>query len=113
MNRNVDREAFRYCSETCPEVEGEFSDMQNDLLDMIAPCCHDDARALIGVTLIAVKRVGTEKLRDALREAVSDKQDAESERDGLKREVADLNAKVDDLERQVASLERELSEATA
>jgi hypothetical protein len=113
MSRTVDREVFRYCSETCPEVEGAFSDMRNDLLDMIAPCCRDDAEALIDATLNTVKKVGTEKLRDALREAVSDKQAAESERDELKNEVDSIKALVDDLERQVASLESELNEVAA
>lgn len=113
MNRTVDREVFNYCSETCPAVDGAFIDMRHDLLDMIAPRCRDDAESLIDATLATVKKDGTEKLRDALREAVSDKQAAESECEDLKREVSDLKSRANDLERQVASLEKELEEQAA
>lgn len=107
------RESLAYCSETCPDVDRAFSNVWDDLRNLIAPNLQDEASKLLDGLCEAVKEVGTEKLRAALCSAVQDKEDAEGERASLQRENRDLEARVDDLQRQVESLEVELSEVSA
>lgn len=91
MSRNPGfRESLSYCQETCPDVDRAFSDMWEDLRDLIAPTLQDQAEKLLYELCAQVKEVGTEKLRAALCECVRDKCDAEGERDGMRRELEAL-----------------------
>ncbi|WP_136259396.1 hypothetical protein [Rhodanobacter lindaniclasticus] len=104
MSRHIHgfNESKGYCSETCPDVDSAFSDAWEEIKDMVAPRCEDEAERAIDMLCEKVKKVGTEKLREALCSAISDKMEAEGERDDLKRQVSDL-------ESEIASLKDELS----
>ena len=106
MSRHVHgfNESKGYCSETCPDVDSAFSDAWSDIKDMVAPRCETDAERVLDMLCQEVKKVGTEKLRDALCSAISDKMDAEAERDDLQRQVGEL-------EIEVAGLKDELRQA--
>lgn len=113
MSKYVDREVFSYCAETCPAIDAAFADTLGDLRGIVGSDNHDALERWMDALLHTVKNDGTEKLRDALREAVSDKQAAEQEREQLERQVKDLETKVDYLEDEVAGLNKELSEVSA
>jgi predicted nuclease with TOPRIM domain len=113
MNRELEREVFGYCAETCPQVEGAFADVWDDLKPLIAPTLQDEAERMFDGLLDKVKEVGTEKLREALRRAVDDKRDVERERDDLQKQVNDLKQQVDDLQHDVGTLEHELAGVSA
>lgn len=104
MSRHIHgfNESKGYCRETCPDVDSAFADAWSDLRELVAPRCETDAEGLLNTLCEQVKTVGTEKLRAALCEAISDKMDAEGERDDLKRQVSDL-------ESEISSLKDELS----
>lgn len=87
------KESTRYCPETCPDVDGAFSDAEAGISKLLDELCAE------------VKLIGTGKLRDALCQAISDKNDAEEERDNLKERIRELEAEVEYLERQIASQE--------
>jgi hypothetical protein len=106
MNRQLEREVFGYCSETCPAVDSAFTDLTQAMEPLVASSCWGDAEDAIQSALKTVKEVGTDRLRDALRSAVSDKRDAEFEVGSANREIADLQS-------EVAALRNELKEATA
>jgi chromosome segregation ATPase len=108
MATNVDRECFRYCSETCPAVDSEFYDMVYELRDIVPSNNHKLLEEMMDVLLAKVKQVGTEKLRDALRMCVSDKQDAEIEAQSANDRCTELESKVDSLTSEILSLEKEL-----
>lgn len=93
MERSDFKESTRYCPETCPDVDRVFSDAEAGIRRILDELCTE------------VKLVGTEKLRDALCQAISDKNDAEEERDNLKERVRELESEVEYLERQLASQE--------
>lgn len=109
MRRADVREALGYCAETCPQVDGAFSDMSDDLLPLVAVCKQEEAEQLISSCLQAVKDKGTLLLRDALEKACADKQEAESDRDELEREVRNLRDEVASLKSEIESLEAEAS----
>jgi len=113
MSRHQDREVFGYCRETCPDVDGAFYETLDSLKDIVSEDDHIHLAWLMDSLLAKVKVVGTEKLRDALRACVSDKNDAEGERDELRAQVKELEAQVSSLEADVKSLERELEESQA
>lgn len=100
------REVFGYCPETCPDVEAAFDDMLTDITDAIAPSRLKDVEKIIESTCERVKEVGTIRLRTALEQAVSDKQDIEDDRDQLQREVDRLTARCESLEDEISSMER-------
>lgn len=87
------KESTRYCPETCPDVDRAFSDAETGIRGLLDELCTQ------------IKLIGTEKLRDALCQAISDKNDAEEERDSLKDRVRELEAEVEYLERQLSSRE--------
>jgi septal ring factor EnvC (AmiA/AmiB activator) len=109
MSRNVDDETLAYCQWTCPDVDGAFDCLLEDLEKYVAPHVWDSVRLLVVAAQESVKKDGTYKLRDALREAVSDKRDVESERDELEGKVSDLEREVDSLKEEVQDLGDELS----
>lgn len=113
MSKYIDREVFRYCAETCPAIDAAFADTLSDMRGIVGSDNHDALERWIDALLHSVKNEGTEKLRDALRAAVTDKQAVEQEREQLERQVKDLETKVDYLEDEVASLNKELFEASA
>lgn len=111
MSTGLHRQAREYCDETCPAVDSAFSNALAKLEEVFP----DDApliRVILGDLCGAVKLVGTEKLRDALCSAISDKNDLEEERDNLHDRVSDLESEVEDLKNQVSELEREMAEMT-
>lgn len=108
MSREIDREVFSYCSETCPAVNDAFSETLSSLQGIVGPDNHKELEDLIDSLCDEVKKVGTEKLRDAMRACVSDKQDVERDLRDAQREIANLNSRVDDLENVVNQLEKEL-----
>lgn len=110
-NKSDFKGSLGYCQETCPDVERAFSDAWTEISECAA--VTHEAEAVFYRLLAKVKEVGTEKLREALCEAVHDKDEAEGERDDLQRRVSDLESEVDDLRDQVETLERELEGATA
>lgn len=112
MSTGLHRQAREYCEETCPAVDSAFSDALAKLEDCISSEDRPHVASILDDLRDTVKRVGTEKLRDALCSAIRDKNDLEEERDELQVRVRDLESKIDDLENQVAKLERELSEVT-
>lgn len=89
-NRYIEKSTFGYCRETCPEVEEAVWEAQAELNEMVSDASHASIDALMSRMLAKIKEVGTERLRDALRDAVSDLMDA-------KGEVADLKAQIDSL----------------
>jgi peptidoglycan hydrolase CwlO-like protein len=101
MNRRLERDVFDYCAETCPAVESAFTDLTQSMEPLVASSCWADAEDAIRSALKTVKEVGTERLRDALRSAVSDKLDAESEVESAKREIADLKSEIDALRNEI------------
>ena len=106
-------ESKSYCAETCPDVDSAFGDTWAALESLVAPSLAKEAENILDALCKTVKEVGTERLREALCAALSDKQDAEGERDDLQRKVDSLTADVDDLKDHVASLQDELREALA
>ncbi|MNM06959.1 hypothetical protein D3C81_169900 [compost metagenome] len=84
MSRYAEKRSFSYCKETCPDVDSVFSDFLEE-----------------------VKRVGTNKLRDALTEASSDLIDAEAEVEDLKRQLSAKDDEISDLLQQIRELEKE------
>lgn len=100
MSTGLHKEARAYCPETCPDVDGAFSEAETGIRKLLDELCAE------------VKLVGTEKLREALCQAISDKNDIEQERDELADRVKDLEAEVDSLCRQIDEMKRELSEAS-
>lgn len=111
MSTGLHRQARQYCDETCPAVDSAFSDAFAKLEEVFP----DDTlliRVILDDLCSAVKLVGTEKLREALCSAISDKNDLEAERDELQGRVRDLESEIDDLQNQVGTLERELAEVT-
>lgn len=115
MNRPMHgfNESKGYCAETCPDVDGAFSDVWGDLEELIAPQIVDEAERLFDGLLAKVKAVGTEKLRAALCEAITDKESVEGERDDLARQVSALESEVSDLKSEVEDLSRQLREVWA
>lgn len=113
MRNYVEREVFRYCSETCPDVDSVFDDLLKDIEDVIATRHFDEVKRRIGQSCEEVKKVGTYKLRDALREAVSDKHDIEADLETANRRILDLESNVYSLQSQLSDLEKELDEARA
>jgi chromosome segregation ATPase len=113
MSTGLHRQAREYCEETCPAVDSAFSDALAKLEDWIGSENSTHVASILDDLRDTVKRVGTEKLRDALCSALRDKNDLEEERDELQGRVRDLESDVDDLEHQVAELERELAEVTS
>lgn len=115
MNRPMHgfNESKGYCRETCPDVDGAFGDAWSDLKEMIAPQIVDEAERLFDGLLAKVKSVGTEKLRSALCDAITDKESVEGERDDLARQVSTLESEVSDLKSEVADLSRQLGEVAA
>lgn len=115
MNRLIHgfNESKGYCAETCPDVDRAFSDAWDDLKELIAPQIVDEAERLFDGLLAKVKSVGTEKLRAALCEAITDKESVEGERDDLARQVSALESEVSDLKSEVENLNRQLGEVSA
>ena len=113
MSTGLHRQAREYCEETCPAVDIAFSNALAKLEDFISSEDRTHVASILDYLRDTVKRVGTEKLRDALCSAIRDKNDLEEERDELQDRVRCLESDVDDLEHQVSELERELSEVTA
>ena len=110
--RSEFRSSLDYCQETCPDVNGAFDGAWQQLRECVAPVAEKDAAAILEALCAEVKKVGTEKLREALCSAVRDKLDVEQERDQLSDKVSDLESQVDDLQSQIESLEQELAEVT-
>lgn len=106
-------ESKGYCAETCPDVDGAFGDAWSDLKELIAPQIVDEAERLFDGLLAKVKAVGTEKLRAALCEAITDKQSVEGDRDDLAQQLAALTSEIDDLRDEVRDLNQQLGEASA
>ena len=106
-------ESKGYCAETCPDVDRAFSDAWEDMKELIAPQIVDEAERLLDGLCQRIKEVGTEKLRAALCDAITDKESVESERDDLARQVSDLESQVDGLKGEVTQLERELDRVSA
>lgn len=101
--RELERQVFSYCPETCPDVEAAFADTFTDVKGIVGANNHDELERLLDALLKRVKEVGTEKLREALRQAVEDKNEAKGERD-------QANDRISDLEDDIRGLERELAE---
>jgi hypothetical protein len=109
MGRNYKsaaREADALCKPTCPDVDDAFASLIKQVRDYVPPALIDDAERAIEACCEKVKSVGTEKLRDALVDACSDKQEAEEERD-------DARKQVENLQDEIASLRAELANALA
>ena len=106
-------ESKGYCPETCPDVDRAFEDVWSDLKELIAPQIVDEAGRIFDDLLAKVKSVGTEKLRAALCEAITDKESAEGERDDFKQQVSALESEVAYLKSEVADLSRQLDEVAA
>lgn len=104
MNKYLEREVFGYCGETCPEVGDAFSSAQRDLQNIVSSNNHYELESILDRLMKDVKVVGTEKLRDALREAVSDKNDVEAERDELQQRVNDLESEIESLTSDIRGL---------
>lgn len=113
MGTGLHKEARAYCPETCPDVDRAFSDAWGRLREYVAEACWKGAESTLDKLCEEVKKVGTEKLRDALCSAISDKNDIERERDELQDRVRDLESEVDRLQNEVGSLEHELSQVAA
>ena len=106
-------ESKGYCPETCPDVDRAFGDAWSDLKELVAPQIVDEAERIFDGLLAKVKSVGTEKLRTALCETITDKESTEGERDDLARQVSALESEVADLKSGLADLSRQLDEASA
>jgi hypothetical protein len=113
MSKHTEREVFSYCGETCPAVDRAFSDALDALKEFLSADDASDVESVLYNLCKKVKEVGTDKLRDALRDAVSDKISAESERDDYKRQASDLESQVSSLESEIVDLSRQLDEVTA
>ena len=113
MSRHTEREVFSYCGETCPAVDRAFGDALDALKEFLSADVASDAESVLDNLCKKIKEVGTDRLRDALREAVSDKASAESERDDYKRQTSDLESQVLSLESEIADLSRQLDEVAA
>jgi len=112
-HRQLMREVFGYCAETCPEVEAAFHEAITDIEPLLDALQAGQVIKVLDRLLERVKDVGTLKLRDALTSAVSDKSRLEDELEDSKAEVSRLESRVDSLENEIASLEHQLSQAEA
>lgn len=92
------RESLSYCLETCPDVDGAFSEAWSDLRDLVADAVATQAEAILFQLCARVKEVGTDKLRDALCSAVRDKEEVEGERNDLQHRVNELESRIADLQ---------------
>jgi polyhydroxyalkanoate synthesis regulator phasin len=113
VSKSLHQEARAYCPETCPDVDRAFSNAWDSLREYINRDDESAARSFMDALCEKVKEVGTEKLRDALCSAISDRIDAERERDEAQDRVRELESEVDDLRSDVSSLERELAKEAA
>lgn len=98
-------ESKSYCAETCADVDRAFADAWSDIREMVPSRCEVEAERALDALCAAVKQVGTEKLRDALCFAISDKLEAEGERDDLQRQVSDLESEISSLKDELRLLE--------
>jgi len=108
MATSIDRECFGYCKETCPAIDSAFSDALSDMCDYVAPINQEAIHRIMESLLDTVKLEGTEKLREAMRVCVSDKQDIESDAQYANERVRELESQVDSLISKISSLEKEL-----
>jgi len=105
MNRYLEREVFGYCPETCPGVEQAFVDAWDKLHVLITPENEAIFNSAMDELCETIKDVGTFKLRDALREAVKDKDQIESELDEVRFDIRRLESEVEDLRTEIRRLE--------
>jgi hypothetical protein len=107
MSRHIHgfNESKGYCRETCPDVDSAFADAWSDLRELVAPRCETEAERILDMLCEQVKKVGTEKLREALCSAISDKMDVEGERDDLKMQVSDLESEISGLKDELSLAE--------
>ena len=112
-HRQLMREVFGYCGETCPQVEAAFQEAFMEIEPLLEPAQAGQVSKILDRLLERVKDVGTLRLRDALTSADTDKSQLENELEDAKDEVRRLESLNDSLENEVASLERQLSQAEA
>lgn len=86
------KRSFKFCSETCPDVDREFHKATAVLQKLVAEALYDDLDRALAVLCEAVKTVGTEKLRDALDDACAELIEAEERADALSEHVHELEA---------------------
>lgn len=103
-HRSAQKEADSLCGPTCPAVDEAFDRLAEALREMVAPSLSEAVEKAIDECCERVKEFGTLRLRDALIDACSDKQEAESER-------KDALAAIARLEGEIAQLRYELSQA--
>lgn len=109
MRRGEDeREAASRCGETCPAVDGAFSELWDDLERWIAPCGAEDAKSSVDKCCEAVKAKGTLLLRASLVEVCGELQQAQHEAQGLRLEIERLTALVDGWRADFKALEKEM-----
>lgn len=96
--KNAERESFRYCDETCPDVDNAADDAIKTLKDDIT----DVIRGMVD----EIKDNGTRKLRRALVEVIEEKQ-------RLEEEVEELQRSVEYRDDEIAELKLELNELRA
>ena len=87
------KESTGYCGETCPDVEAEFEETEQEIIETFKNYLNQHMSSL----LKQVKAVGTEKLRNALCEAIKDKNDMESELIDAQIRIKELEQLVEDM----------------
>lgn len=112
MSASIHRLSREYCEDTCPNVDEAFNAARDRLAELVAPSLASAVGAVLSSLCDKVKEVGTEKLREALCRAISDKVDIEHERDELQERVNELEATVDNLRDDVRTLEASLDGVT-
>lgn len=92
-----EKEAFEMIPETCPLIDRGASDFKRDIEEAISSRLDDFIEKVV--------KEQTGALRNALVEAIRDKQEQEGRADRLEHEVKDLEKEVARLNREYAILE--------
>lgn len=87
------KESTKYCEETCPDVEAEFEETEQEIIETF----KDYLSQYMSSLLKQVKAVGTEKLRNALCMAIRDKNDLESELIDAQSRIKELEQLIEDM----------------
>lgn len=101
MSRNAARESFQIIQETCPAVDAAAQAFSRELTATIENQLED---------LISDVKKQTTALREALIDAIQERDEARKERDDFEKEVDRLEDVVKDLSAEVERLQTQLSE---
>lgn len=92
--RDSERESFRRCGETCPDVEDAFTEALTKIRKLVPEKLHDELASLIEDCMGNVKKYGTYALREALTDACEELSTMEDNIEDLEKEVGYLKSKL-------------------